>query len=52
MATRPAVPLGKVDVAALNEAQRTLRRQVHQTLAKVSDDIGRRRTFRYGPSPP
>ncbi len=35
----------KVDAAALNDAQRTLRRQVHQTLAKVSDDIGRRRTF-------
>ena len=38
-------PAGKVDAAALNEAQRALRRQVHQTLAKVSDDIGRRRTF-------
>ena len=38
-------PAGKVDAAALNDAQRTLRRQVHQTLAKVSDDIGRRRTF-------
>jgi leucyl-tRNA synthetase len=29
----------------LNEAQRALRRQAHHTLAKVSDDIGRRRTF-------
>jgi leucyl-tRNA synthetase len=29
----------------LNEAQRAIRRQAHQTLAKVSDDIGRRRTF-------
>jgi leucyl-tRNA synthetase len=29
----------------LTEAQRTLRRQSHQTLAKVTDDIGRRRTF-------
>ena len=38
-------PADKVDAAALNDAQRTLRRQVHQTLAKVSDDIGRRRTF-------
>ena len=28
-----------------DEAQRGLRRQVHQTLAKVTDDIGRRRTF-------
>ncbi len=31
--------------AALTEAQRAIRRQAHQTLAKVSDDIGRRRTF-------
>ncbi len=29
----------------LNGAQKALRRQVHQTLGKVSDDIGRRRTF-------
>jgi leucyl-tRNA synthetase len=29
----------------LNEAQRALRRAVHQTIAKVSDDIGRRYTF-------
>ena len=29
----------------LNEAQRAIRRQAHQTLAKVSDDIGRRRIF-------
>jgi leucyl-tRNA synthetase len=28
-----------------SEAQRALRRQAHQTLAKVTDDIGRRRTF-------
>ena len=38
----PAAPLDK---AALTEAQRALRRQSHQTLAKVTDDIGRRRTF-------
>ena len=31
--------------AVLDEGQKALRRQVHQTLAKVSDDIGRRRTF-------
>jgi leucyl-tRNA synthetase len=37
-----AAPL---DVSALNEPQRAIRRQVHQTLAKVTDDIGRRRTF-------
>jgi leucyl-tRNA synthetase len=36
------VPL---EAAQLNEAQRAIRRQAHQTLAKVSDDIGRRRTF-------
>ncbi|MEO8225027.1 MAG: class I tRNA ligase family protein, partial [Gammaproteobacteria bacterium] len=31
--------------ADLDDEQKTLRRQVHQALAKVSDDIGRRRTF-------
>jgi leucyl-tRNA synthetase len=29
----------------LSEAQRDLRRQAHETLAKVTDDIGRRRVF-------
>jgi leucyl-tRNA synthetase len=29
----------------LTEAQRAIRRQAHHTLAKVTDDIGRRRTF-------
>jgi leucyl-tRNA synthetase len=38
----PAAPLDK---AALTEPQRALRRHSHQTLAKVTDDIGRRRTF-------
>jgi len=38
-------PAGRVVPAELDEARKTLRRQVHQTLAKVSDDIGRRRTF-------
>ena len=37
-----AAPLDK---SALNEAQRAVRRQAHQTLAKLTDDIGRRRTF-------
>jgi leucyl-tRNA synthetase len=37
-----AAPLDKSD---LTEAQRALRRHSHQTLAKVTDDIGRRRTF-------
>ena len=36
------VPL---DVATLGPAQRDLRRQVHETLAKVTTDVGRRRTF-------
>jgi leucyl-tRNA synthetase len=40
-----AGPAGTVDVAALTPEQRELRRQAHQTLVKVSDDIGRRRTF-------
>jgi leucyl-tRNA synthetase len=30
---------------ALNEGQRAIRRHAHQTLAKVTDDIARRRTF-------
>jgi leucyl-tRNA synthetase len=38
-------PPGPLDKTALSEAQRDLRRQAHQTLAKVTDDIGRRRTF-------
>jgi leucyl-tRNA synthetase len=36
------VPLDK---SGLNDAQRAIRRQAHQTLAKITDDIGRRRTF-------
>ncbi len=36
------VPL---DRAALTAEQKQLRRAAHQTLAKVTDDIGRRRTF-------
>jgi leucyl-tRNA synthetase len=34
-----------LDKAALNDGQRAIRRQAHQTLAKITDDIGRRRTF-------
>ncbi|VEB25712.1 leucyl-tRNA synthetase [Actinobacillus lignieresii] len=34
-----------LDVAALSKAQKELRRDVHKTIAKVSDDIGRRQTF-------
>jgi leucyl-tRNA synthetase len=36
------VPL---DAAGLGPAQRDIRRQVHETLAKVTTDLGRRRTF-------
>ncbi len=35
----------KADFSNLPPALRDLRRQSHQTLAKVTDDIGRRRTF-------
>jgi leucyl-tRNA synthetase len=38
----PAPALNK---DALNDAQKTLRRQVHETLRKVTDDMGRRFTF-------
>ena len=36
---------GELDAAALDEAQKQLRRKTHQTIAKISDDIGRRYTF-------
>ena len=35
----------KIDHAALTGAQREMRHLTHQMLAKVTDDIGRRRTF-------
>ncbi|HEY6985406.1 MAG TPA: class I tRNA ligase family protein, partial [Rhodanobacteraceae bacterium] len=35
----------EVDASTLNAAQKTLRRQVHETIQKVSDDIGRRYAF-------
>jgi leucyl-tRNA synthetase len=34
-----------LDKEGLDDAQRAIRRQAHQTLGKVTDDIGRRRTF-------
>ena len=40
----PALPPA-LDAAALATAQRDLRRQVHETIEKVTDDIGRRHTF-------
>lgn len=34
-----------INTAAFNDGQKTLRREVHKAIAKVSDDIGRRQTF-------
>ena len=34
-----------LDADALNDDQKTLRRKTHETIAKASDDIGRRTTF-------
>ncbi len=34
-----------IDADALNGAQKELRRKTHQTIAKISDDIGRRHSF-------
>ncbi|MBL1265512.1 leucine--tRNA ligase [Candidatus Methylomicrobium oryzae] len=41
----PGQPAKALDKAALTKAQADLRRQLHQTIAKVSDDYGRRFTF-------
>ncbi len=38
-------PAPGLDTAALNDAQKSLRRQVHETLRKVTDDMGRRFTY-------
>ncbi len=35
----------QLDAASLDDAQRELRHRIHSTIAKVSDDIGRRYTF-------
>ncbi|HEX4895407.1 MAG TPA: class I tRNA ligase family protein, partial [Solimonas sp.] len=40
-----AGPAPALDKGALDEAQKGLRRKLHETLAKVGDDYGRRRTF-------
>ena len=37
--------VGKLDIAALNGAQKSLRRKTHETIQKVTDDIERRQTF-------
>jgi len=34
-----------LDVSALDDKQKAMRRKTHETIAKVSDDIGRRYTF-------
>ncbi|WP_414123564.1 class I tRNA ligase family protein, partial [Corynebacterium nuruki] len=34
-----------LDIAALTGEQKTLRRELHKTIAKVTDDIGRRQMF-------
>ncbi|ROR34862.1 leucine--tRNA ligase [Inmirania thermothiophila] len=38
-------PAPALDKGALDEAQRALRRKIHETIAKAGDDIGRRYTF-------
>ncbi|HHO69692.1 MAG TPA: leucine--tRNA ligase [Gammaproteobacteria bacterium] len=38
-------PAGPLDEAALDDAHKALRRKVHETLVKVSNDIGQRYTF-------
>ncbi len=35
----------ELDVAGLDDAQKDLRRKTHQTIQKISDDIGRRHSF-------
>jgi leucyl-tRNA synthetase len=37
--------VGEVDAHALDDDQKALRRKVHQTIDKMSDDIGRRHAF-------
>jgi leucyl-tRNA synthetase len=38
-------PVAGLDKGALNDDQKAMRRQLHETVQKVSDDIGRRYTF-------
>ena len=37
--------VAELDIANLSNDQKALRRELHKTIAKVSDDIGRRQTF-------
>ena len=39
------IPAGTIDQASLSPEQKALRRSVHSTIAKVTDDLGRRYTF-------
>ncbi|MDP6150340.1 MAG: leucine--tRNA ligase [Gammaproteobacteria bacterium] len=39
------LPAGEIDSSALDAHQKEFRKQIHDTVAKVSDDIGRRYTF-------
>ncbi|MDD2762274.1 MAG: class I tRNA ligase family protein, partial [Methylomonas sp.] len=39
------LPQAELDKTALNDEQKALRRQLHQALQKVSDDMARRHTF-------
>ncbi len=38
-------PTVALDVSSLSDDQKSLRRDLHKTIAKVADDIGRRQTF-------
>ncbi len=38
-------PVSALDSVALDDAHKDLRRKTHQTIAKISDDIGRRNSF-------
>jgi leucyl-tRNA synthetase len=40
-----AGPAPALDASALNAEQKALRRKLHETIAKVGDDLGRRHTF-------
>jgi leucyl-tRNA synthetase len=40
-----AGPVEALEPASLNDAQKELRRKTHQTIEKISDDIGRRHSF-------
>jgi leucyl-tRNA synthetase len=38
-------PIDTLDIAALSPEQKNLRRLIHKTIEKVTDDVGRRQTF-------